>query len=338
MNKEIEKDVINCSRCGLCMDVCPVYKVKKTETSLLRGKFLQLLGLIKGDLKYDSKISYNIDLCLSCNKCKKACPSGIDAVSVFSHVRGEYQSIFEHVFYSAPFLKLKMLVLKIFYKVKYPFGRKKPKFPNEQNIGYFKGCVTSAINTGFNKKNDGFNCCGLPFYIKGRFDLYEKYKKRNLALISKFDKIVFDCATCYDTVSNYEGVNKEKLVYFTDFYKNLKLKAPKKTVLTFHKPCHLDEEKFKEIEEILKSIENVEYVKMEKYDDCCGFGGDFFTRHFKTASTLSVRKIENAIKTGANTIITTCPTCLWSLKFGIKAKKANLKAFDLVEFLDLCKN
>ena len=339
MNKEIEKDIINCSRCGLCMDVCPVYKSKKTETSLLRGKFLQLLGLIKGDLKYDRKIAYNLDLCLACKKCKNACPSGIDAVSIFAFVRNNNETFFEHIFYSAPFFKLKMLALKIFYKIKYPIGRKKinPSFGGEK-IGYFKGCATRAIGLGFNKKNDGFSCCALPFYIKGRFDLYEKYKKRNIEQIKKFDKVVFDCATCFDTVSNYEGVEKEKLIYFTDFYKNKKMKSKNKLAVTFHKPCHLENEKFKEIEEILNSIENIEYIKMEKADDCCGFGGDFFTRHIKTATDLSVQKAENAIKTGADIILTTCPTCLWSLKFGIKAKKANLKAYDLAYFLDSLDN
>ena len=71
MDNELKKEIINCSRCALCMEVCPVYKVKKTETSVLRGKFLQILGLIRGDLKFDKNIKYNLDLCLGCKKCKR---------------------------------------------------------------------------------------------------------------------------------------------------------------------------------------------------------------------------------------------------------------------------
>lgn len=337
MNKDFEKEVINCSRCGLCMDVCPVYKVKKTETSLLRGKFLQILGLIRGDLKYDNKIAYNLDLCLSCKKCKKACPSDIDAVKIFSLTRAKYKNLFEHLFYSAFAFKFKMFLIKILYKLKYSFKQRKANFPHkEENIGYFRGCLTRQMGTGLNIKSKKFNCCGIPFYIKGRLDLYEKYKKRNIELIKKYDKVVFDCATCFDTISNYEGIDTSKLFYFTDFYKNKKLISKTPYKITFHKPCHLDDEKFLEIENILKNIKNIEYIKLENYDDCCGFGGDFFTRHIKTAYELSYKKNENIVKTNADIVLTTCPTCLWSLKFGIKAKKNKIKALDLADFLGNC--
>lgn len=343
MNKELEKDIINCSRCGLCMEICPVYKAKKTEASVSRGKFLQLLGLIKGDLKFDKKISYNLDLCLSCGKCKKACPSNIDAVKIFSSVKSEFNSPFEKVFYSAPFFKLKMFCLKVLYKIKYPLGRHKKNglkpLISKEKIAHFNGCATKAIGNKlylpYKTRRENFACCALPYYVKGRFDLYEKYKKRNMELIKKYDKVVFNCATCYDTVLNYEGVQKEKLVYFTDFYKSLKLSSPKKVKVTFHKPCHLDEKTFFEIEEILKNIENVEYERLNKFDECCGFGGDFFTRHIKTASILSLNKIENVKKTSADIVLTTCPTCLWSLKFGIKADKNKaIKAYDIADFLE----
>ncbi|MCD8024667.1 MAG: (Fe-S)-binding protein, partial [Candidatus Gastranaerophilales bacterium] len=200
MDKEIQKKIINCSRCGLCMEVCPVYGVKMTETSALRGKFLQLKGIIEGDLKYDKKIAYNIDLCLGCGKCQKACPSGLNALEIFSAVRNEYQSLFERIFYGSPAFKLKMLALRFLSK----FHSSKAKLKLPENSAHFMGCTTCAIQGGKSE----FSCCGLPFYIKGRFDLYEKYKKRNLKLFQKYDKIIFDCATCYDTVLGYEGVDK----------------------------------------------------------------------------------------------------------------------------------
>ena len=339
MNEQIKKDIIKCSRCGLCMDVCPVYKAKKTETSVLRGKFLQILGLIRGDLKYDRRISYNLDLCLSCGKCKKACPSEIDAIRIFSEIRGEKQNFLEKLFYSAPFFKLKMLAIKILYKIKYPTGRKnKNYFQKDERTAYFKGCATRAMGYGFNTREEKFSCCGLPFFIKGRLDLYEKYKNRNLKIIEKFDKVVFDCATCFDTVSKYEGVNKEKIIYFTDFYKSLNLKYPKKIKAVFHKPCHLSDEKYSEIKEIISNIENVEFVNMGEYNECCGFGGDFFIRHLKTAHFLSLKKAENIINSGADVVLTTCPTCLWSLKYGIKYKKTSIKAYDLADFINECRN
>lgn len=341
MDKELIKNIVNCSRCGLCMDVCPVYKAKKTETSVSRGKFLQLLGLIKKQLKFDKRIKYNLDLCLNCKKCKAACPSDIDAVKIFAEIKNEFQTPFEKFLNSPLVFKIKMFSLWALYKVKYPFKRsyykKIKKGETSFNIAHFNGCATKSINNKFELpykfKEENFDCCGLPFFVKGRIDVYEKYKKRNLRRFEKFDKIVFDCATCYDTVLNYEGVNREKIVYFTDFYKNKKLRAIKPFKITFHKPCHLDMNKFLEIEEILSHIEKLSYKRLNKFDDCCGFGGDFFTRHIKTATILSKEKIQNVLKTNSDTVLTTCPTCLWSLKYGIKLEGAKIKAFDLADFL-----
>ena len=341
MDEELVKNIFNCSRCGLCMDVCPVYKAKKTETSLSRGKFLQLLGLIKNHLKYDNNIKYNLDLCLNCKKCKVACPSDIDAVKIFARIKSNFNSPLENFLNSPLIFKLKMFALKLIYKLKYPLGRKYYKKTQKKDsplkIAHFMGCATSSINNKFEIpykfSKEKFDCCGLPFYVKGRIDIYEKYKKRNLERFKKFDKIVFDCATCYDTVLNYENIDKSKIIYFTDFYKNKKLRAIKPFKITFHKPCHLNMEKFLEIEEILSKIESARYIRAEKFDDCCGFGGDFFTRHINTASYLSLEKIKNVIKTNSDVVLTTCPTCLWSLKYGIKLSNTKIKAFDLADFL-----
>ena len=116
MDKELIKNIVNCSRCGLCMDVCPVYKAKKTETSVSRGKFLQLLGLIKKQLKFDKRIKYNLDLCLNCKKCKAACPSDIDAVQIFAEIKNEFQTPFEKFLNSPLVFKIKMFSLCSLYK------------------------------------------------------------------------------------------------------------------------------------------------------------------------------------------------------------------------------
>ena len=87
MDKKTEEDIIKCSRCGLCADVCPVYKAKHTESALLRGKFLQLLGLIKGELKYSKRLKASIAECLGCEKCKIQCPSGLSAKKNYKKIK-----------------------------------------------------------------------------------------------------------------------------------------------------------------------------------------------------------------------------------------------------------
>ncbi|MCD8025270.1 MAG: hypothetical protein LUE64_07030, partial [Candidatus Gastranaerophilales bacterium] len=106
-------------------------------------------------------------------------------------------------------------------------------------------------------------------------------------------------------------------------------------------PCHMDSNTYNDIKEILKSIENIEFVDFNGQEDCCGFGGDFFTRHGNTAIKLSEQKVQNILNSGACVVLTSCPACLLSLKFGINAikfkqkRKIDLKALDLAEFLSV---
>ena len=83
-NDEVKQNILKCSRCGLCQGVCPVYEEIKNEKATARGKLMQIWGLKKGDLKLNSKILKNLDLCLNCDKCKLNCPSGVDTTGVFS--------------------------------------------------------------------------------------------------------------------------------------------------------------------------------------------------------------------------------------------------------------
>ena len=52
---------------------------------------------------------------------------------------------------------------------------------------------------------------------------------------------------------------------------------------------------------------------------------------FRASGAIDI--IQNVLKTNSDTVLTTCPTCLWSLKYGIKLEGAKIKAFDLADFL-----
>ncbi len=112
--KDFEEDVYKCSRCGLCQSVCPVYKVTLNECSVSKAKFTMLNGIIRGDLSLNKKIKSYLDLCTGCNACKNFCPSGIDAVKIFTAVKNEYYkthkiSLFEK--FCNSYLLFKILLL-----------------------------------------------------------------------------------------------------------------------------------------------------------------------------------------------------------------------------------
>jgi len=328
--KLLEK-VENCSRCGLCQQVCPIFKVEKIEYAVVRGKFLQLLGVLKGDLKFSPKIMKNLDMCLYCGKCTTHCPSGIDTVALFSQIRAEKNSTLDRALNSELVFILKMFFLKILRMFK---RQRKVSLP--KNSLYFKGCIKSSIKVSI---RSDFKCCALPFLVKGELETYKKYAEYNMKIIEESGcDIFFDCATCFEAVSNYpfkSSETKKRLKMLGEIAENPKQKIK----VTFHKPCHLKDNK---LEERLSSLSNVEYIQMEA-SDCCGFGGDFFFRHPKVAHKLSVMRAKEVLKTGADIVFSACPTCIWSLKWGLfclsimkrvrREKTENVKVADITLLL-----
>jgi glycolate oxidase iron-sulfur subunit len=178
----------NCGKCGLCLSVCPVYKILKQEQASPRAK----LQLIKA---YDNNILASSDLlkeivskCLMCGSCTANCPSGINHYSKFMEMRkkmvaaqGETQAIKSLIYllgreYRLKFgaglartgqkfvpdnfaktIKLGNIPLKNFPKLNsIPFRKANDEiiFPYKKQIGivvYFTGCATNYLydDTGF---------------------------------------------------------------------------------------------------------------------------------------------------------------------------------------------
>ena len=292
--KEVLKDIKKCSRCALCAEICPIFKIEKKECALTRGKFSQLYGVLIGDLNFSKKIKKNLEMCLNCGKCTKFCPTEIDTVKIFSKIKSKNLTKLDKILSSKKAFDLMFMPFKIFKK----------KAPQEfKGDIHFWGCVSKYKNE--------FTCCGLPYLVKGRLDLYEEAVKSNIELIEREDvkRVIFDCATCFDTVSKYPFKNPEtikKLVFEPEF------KIPNKP-FTFHTPCHLNKKVEEEIKEKLRRNKN--YIEYES-NSCCGFGGSFFLFHPIISSKLSLNKAIEIHKTGAKTALTVCPTCSWSLIWG----------------------
>ena len=174
-----------------------------------------------------------------------------------------------------------------------------------------------------------------------------------------FDYVLTDCASCESTLKKYFGhfegdkqdfctqnldneifcsvaqnddikfINLGELVAQQD----IKFKFEKPIKVTFHKPCHLGNDDF--WQKILTNCENIEYVKMQDYDECCGFSGEFAIKNPKIATQLMKQKAQNVAATGADYVVTTCPACVIGLKRGLIGVKKSPKVVSLSDFLNL---
>ena len=178
---EYKENIHSCSKCGLCQAVCPIYKITGNDCSVSRGQFIMLRGLLKGDLKMSAKLNRYLDLCLKCGACSKFCPSGIDVVDIIVSAKAEY-------FKKHPFEKVISFIQKYFifgFGVKclgiFTKNIKSKKF--EKKVLYFGGCsgkikgnrsVVQLLNEcNIEVITPDFNCCGIPFIVRGDIDNFE---------------------------------------------------------------------------------------------------------------------------------------------------------------------
>src|SRR5437763_10681108 len=81
-------------------------------------------------------------------------------------------------------------------------------------------------------------------------------------------------------------------------------RLPEKRRFTYHYTCHLRGIGVRdEGVRLLREIDNVDFVPMEKTDQCCGFGGTFAVKYPAISGAIVEDKVKCIAATGAETTI-----------------------------------
>ena len=64
----------SCVQCGLCLPVCPTFRLTGRETASPRGRLHAMSGVAGGLIEVDEKFAGIIDFCLGCRACEPVCP------------------------------------------------------------------------------------------------------------------------------------------------------------------------------------------------------------------------------------------------------------------------
>lgn len=215
------------------------------------------------------------------------------------------------------------------------------------NILYYPGCLTKFVAKDLKEKYEkilrklGIDfielselelCCGSPALKAGYFEDFKNLAEKNLKVFKEHavKKIITNCPACFMILKKYyKEVLKEKwdieVEHITQTI-NSKLKAQKSKLLensdhklvTYHDPCHLGRQMgvYEEPREIIKKlgyeILEMELSRLESF--CCGAGGGVKTNEPELANKIAKDRIEQAKKTGAKILVTTCPLCYLHLK------------------------
>lgn len=87
MMKELEEQMVACSKCGMCQAVCPLYADTGREADVARGKLALLDGLLHEMFQDPEGVSVRLNKCLLCGSCAANCPSGVNVLEIFIKAR-----------------------------------------------------------------------------------------------------------------------------------------------------------------------------------------------------------------------------------------------------------
>jgi glycolate oxidase iron-sulfur subunit len=106
--------------------------------------------------------------------------------------------------------------------------------------------------------------------------------------------------------------------------------------VTYQEACHLANAQgvVREPRQLLAALAGLELVEMREPSLCCGSAGIYNVLHPDKANQLLERKLDNALATGAPTIVTANPGCLIQLRAGLAARGSDVRARHLLDLLD----
>lgn len=233
-------------------------------------------------------------------------------------------------------------------------------------VDIFIPCFIDQIypQTGFNmvkileKVGCGVNynpeqtCCGQPAFNGGYWDDAKAVGEKFIREFQNDRYIVSPSASCVGMVKNYypelfhnsalhnEYKNVQKNIYeFTDFLVNIlkitDIGATLNGTATYHDSCSaLREYGIKrEPRVLLEKVRGLQLKEMEDTETCCGFGGTFAAKYEPIAMGMAESKVNNALATHADYIVSTDMSCLMHMQGYIEKQNKNLKVMHIADVL-----
>jgi L-lactate dehydrogenase complex protein LldE len=211
--------------------------------------------------------------------------------------------------------------------------------------------ILERLGCGVNY-NPEQTCCGQPAFNAGYRDECKEVGEKFIREFQNDRYIVSPSASCAGFVKNYypemfhnsvlhnEYKQIQKNMFeFSDFLVNVlkitDLGAKLEGVATYHDSCAALREYGvkREPRLLLEKVRGLELREMKDVETCCGFGGSFSVKFEPIAVGMGEQKVENAIETGAEYIISTDVSCLMHMDGYAKKQGKNIKMMHLVDVL-----
>lgn len=200
--------------------------------------------------------------------------------------------------------------------------------------------------------NDNQTCCGQVSFNSGFWDDAKTIGEKFILDFKHNRPVVVPSASCAGFVRNYyhelfhnTGLHIEfrqlqkNIIEFTDFLVNrLKVTDVGATFnhrITYHDSCAaLREYRLgNEPRILLEKVRGIELAEMKERETCCGFGGTFSVKNEPISTAMAQQKIDHALETGAEYIVSTDASCLMHMDAYIRKQKLPIKVIHIIDVL-----
>ncbi len=303
-----------CSRCGICIDGCPLYK----DLGISEVQSVYLLRNMR-NLEHHKDIVEAGKNCLMCNRCSEDCPVNIDLTSLrrISRDKGDLDT-----------------------DGNYQYLRNVQTFNAVGRIGYFGGCMshlTPAISDSMKIifkavgqnfwaiDHDRSVCCGRPLAQQGFNKQAAELRRKNTELIksSNITALVTSCPICYHAFKTEYKLHipiYHHTEYLDALIRSGKLKVHKNDLkVTYHDPCELGRGCgiYKEPRNVLKAVSTLLKTKEEKKKSlCCGMNLGNTVISLEQQTTIRNVALDNLTAPHPDVVVTACPMCKRAFQHG----------------------
>jgi Fe-S oxidoreductase len=368
-------DTDACTQCKRCQDRCPAHNTDKPLSPMKIINQIGVVAFENPEASLVETCDKDaLWSCTTCRACQEICPASIEHVNKIVDMRrnmvlmeGEFPG--EEVMTAMEQTEVNGNPLGLGYASRADWAEEMGIKPLSEDpdvdILYFVGCYASfdrrnievaksfiklcqasGIKVGILGKEE--KCCGEPMRKMGNEYLYQSLAMENIELIKSYEvkKVVTSCPHCFNTLAkDYRELDFDiEVENYTVFLKQLldsgKLKLnAEELACTYHDSCYLGRHNdIYDAPRALVKAAGGKIVEMDKTKAeafCCSAGGGRIMAEEKLGERINIKRVNMAVDTGAQTLLSNCPFCLTMFEDGIKGADVEdkLKTKDIAEVL-----
>jgi L-lactate dehydrogenase complex protein LldE len=200
-------------------------------------------------------------------------------------------------------------------------------------------------------------CCGQIAYKNGYSDHAQELGSKFIKEFNNGQHIVIPAVSCAVMIRKYYP----KIFYNSSQHNDLKHMLPKVFEFTdflfhvagiqtlntrynaqvaIHTSCSglRDYGNADVMHNILSTVEGLQILPLKDADVCCGFGGSFAVKNHHISAAMAQEKLQNAMDTGAQYLVSNDASCLMHLQSYAKKQKLPVTPVHIADFIALILN